>query len=280
MDKFDFDRFNRNVGIFDAATLTRLQDVHVVLAGVGGSGGQLALDLARFGMGQLTLVDFDVYERHNMNRQAGCFESTLGQTKIDVIGRMCRDINPRIKLQLVPSGVTRDNAAALLDPAPGFSAPLAVAESIDLSAIDAKLLLHKACRHRDIPVLTAPMIGLGAACFVFGAHSPTYDEAFLDAAGKFRVDQVIPRIGTYMDGAQWREAFAGRATVPTCAFGATAASTLMASAILKIFAGGMAKVETVPDFVYVDLYECEMIRGRIKLSKSLTSESATPAAHP
>lgn len=282
MDKFDFDRFNRNVGIFDAATLTRLQNAHVVLAGVGGSGGQLALDLVRFGVGQLTLADFDVYERHNMNRQAGCFESTLGSTKIDVVARMCRDINPAIRLHLVHKGVTPDNAASLLSPPEGFGVPIAVAESIDLSAIAAKLLLHRASLARNIPVLTAPMIGFGAACFVFGKNSPSYEATFLDEQKRFRPERVAPRLGSYMNVRQWFDAFAGRCTVQTCTFGATAASSLMSTAILKIFLTGVESVETVPEYVYVDLFDRVMMRGQLDLSPSARAarEIATSTAHP
>ena len=81
------DRFQRNLGVISQEAMEILSNTHILVAGVGGSGGQVAVDLARLGFGYLTLADFDVYERHNMNRQIGCFESTLDHSKIDVVSK-------------------------------------------------------------------------------------------------------------------------------------------------------------------------------------------------
>ncbi len=66
----------------------------VMVLGLGGVGGSCALALARGGVGSLVLVDGDVVQPSNLNRQAVAFRSTINQYKTDIAAAMIRDINP------------------------------------------------------------------------------------------------------------------------------------------------------------------------------------------
>src|SRR5687767_10494993 len=107
-------RFQRNHGVISPETMEKLARTHVLIAGVGGSGGQTAVDLTRLGIGHLTLADFDVYERHNINRQVGAFESTVGHSKVKVVAGLCRDANPAVKVRETHEGITEGNYRELV----------------------------------------------------------------------------------------------------------------------------------------------------------------------
>lgn len=74
--------------------LERLSRARVAVFGLGGVGGHAVEALARSGVGSLDLVDADVVEPTNLNRQILALRSTVGQRKVDVAARRVADINP------------------------------------------------------------------------------------------------------------------------------------------------------------------------------------------
>jgi molybdopterin/thiamine biosynthesis adenylyltransferase len=253
------DRFQRTQGVLSPQAIRDLSTVHLLIAGVGGAGGQAAVDATRLGFGYLTLADFDVYERHNMNRQVGCFESTLGERKIDVVARMCRDINPNVKLRLVPDGITEQNAATLLEPSE-FPPPAFVVEVIDLAGVPAKVWLHQACRDRRITIVTGLMLGFGGSFVAFGPDAPSYDQLFINPDGRINLTDIVPRTGYYFVKEYVDACVAGQGHAPTCAIGATTASSLMLSEILRGIQLGLEAMTTWPEYLYVDFFDHVYVR--------------------
>ena len=78
-----------------------VKKTRVGIAGLGGLGSQVALALARVGVGRLTLADFDVVEPSNLNRQQ-YFIDQLGQPKAHALGETLRRTNPYVELDLHP----------------------------------------------------------------------------------------------------------------------------------------------------------------------------------
>ena len=74
--------------------LAQLAESHVVIAGLGGVGGACAESLCRAGIGELTLIDFDLVAKTDLNRQIIALHSTLGKSKVKVLSKRLRDINP------------------------------------------------------------------------------------------------------------------------------------------------------------------------------------------
>jgi tRNA threonylcarbamoyladenosine dehydratase len=252
-------RFQRTQGILSPEQIRGLTDIHIVIAGVGGAGGQAALDLARLGVGCLTLADFDTYERHNMNRQAGCFESTLGQPKIDVVARMCQDINPELRIRKVPEGITELNCQQLLQ-AGDLPKPAFVIEVIDLAGVSAKVALHRACRERGITAMTGIMLGFGGSVIVFQPDAPGYERLFVRADGTLDLASAIPRIGSYVIREYLERCFAGRGHAPTCVTGATTASALMVAQIIRGLLYGRDAMTAWPNYVYLDFVDQIFVR--------------------
>ncbi|WP_366182596.1 tRNA threonylcarbamoyladenosine dehydratase [Flavobacterium ovatum] len=84
--------------LFKKEGLEKLQNAHVLVVGLGGVGSFAAEFLVRAGVGSLTIVDGDVVDITNINRQLPALHSTVGQPKIDVVGDRLMDINPELKL--------------------------------------------------------------------------------------------------------------------------------------------------------------------------------------
>ncbi|HLR29474.1 MAG TPA: ThiF family adenylyltransferase [Paenalcaligenes sp.] len=104
-----FDGLNR---LFGDQSVHKLQQAHVVVAGIGGVGSWCVETLARSGIGALTLVDMDIVSASNINRQLPALESTLGRSKIEVMAERIDEINRHCRVHLVDDFVTTENAAA------------------------------------------------------------------------------------------------------------------------------------------------------------------------
>ncbi len=79
--------------------IKQLARAHVAVFGVGGVGGFAIEALARSGIGELTIVDSDVVDLTNLNRQIIATTETLGQAKVDVMAQRIRSINPNCRVR-------------------------------------------------------------------------------------------------------------------------------------------------------------------------------------
>ena len=123
----------------------KLRNARVAVAGLGGLGSNIAIMLARSGVGHLLLVDFDRVDTTNLNRQAYRI-SHLGQYKTDAIRDILAEINPYLDVQTLRIQVTADNAAGI------FSGWPIVCEAFDRAENKAMLVsaLLEQCPGTDI----------------------------------------------------------------------------------------------------------------------------------
>ena len=90
----------------------KLRGAKVAVAGLGGLGSNIAVMLARSGIGELLLVDFDVVDVTNLNRQM-YFISQLGKPKAEALPEILRQINPYLTYKSVCVKVTPENVKEL-----------------------------------------------------------------------------------------------------------------------------------------------------------------------
>lgn len=76
----------------------KLASSHVLVVGLGGVGAYAAEQLARAGVGKLTIVDSDTVNATNKNRQLLALDSTIGRPKVEVMAERIRDINPNVEV--------------------------------------------------------------------------------------------------------------------------------------------------------------------------------------
>lgn len=93
----------------------KLKQAHVLVAGLGGVGSYVAEQLVRSGIGRLTIVDGDVVQSSNRNRQLPALVSTLGQRKATVMATRLLDINPELDLTVVDQFMMGKDFETLLE---------------------------------------------------------------------------------------------------------------------------------------------------------------------
>lgn len=89
-----------------------LSSAHVAVAGLGGLGSNVAYALARIGVGHLHLIDFDVVDITNLNRQQ-YFIRHIGMYKTDALKSLLLDINPYLDIRTDCVKVTEENLETL-----------------------------------------------------------------------------------------------------------------------------------------------------------------------
>ncbi len=90
-------RYQRSLGTVGWDGQLALLRATVGIVGLGGLGGWIVEGLARMGVGRLILIDGDRFAENNLNRQALCWESTLGLSKADVAADRVRQLNPAVE---------------------------------------------------------------------------------------------------------------------------------------------------------------------------------------
>src|SRR3712207_8677699 len=90
------------------AVQDKLKNSVVGIAGIGGLGSNVALSLARIGIGKLIIADFDVVEMSNLNRQQ-YFINQLGMKKVDALEEVINNCNPFVEIEKNHVFLTKDN---------------------------------------------------------------------------------------------------------------------------------------------------------------------------
>jgi len=103
-------RYLRNREAISLKEQLRLAKSRVAVIGAGGLGGQVILLLARMGIGTLVVVDYDVFDETNLNRQALSSMETIGKPKPEAAAATVSSINPGVKV--IPFQVKLDSSNA------------------------------------------------------------------------------------------------------------------------------------------------------------------------
>jgi len=95
--------------------IERLKKAHVLIVGLGGIGSFAGEFIARAGVGKMTIIDGDVFDPTNKNRQLTALDSTIGRNKAVVLAERIKDINPDIELNVVQEFVLPERVWQLLE---------------------------------------------------------------------------------------------------------------------------------------------------------------------
>lgn len=95
-------------------SVERLSNCNVLIVGLGGVGSFAAEFIARAGIGNLTIIDGDVVDKTNKNRQLPALTSTIGLKKADLMAARIRDINPDVVLNVIDSFQKPEHAQELV----------------------------------------------------------------------------------------------------------------------------------------------------------------------
>ena len=159
---------DRNIGILDEKEQQEIKESHVAIFGMGGLGGVISEILVRAGIGSLTIVDKDVFEPSNLNRQVFAFTDTVGQRKIDVAESFLHRINPGLILHK-ESVVDANNIMDLMK-------DVRVA-LLALDDIVPCIIISRVARNMNIPLVEGWAIPFGNVR-VFTPETPTLEEVY------------------------------------------------------------------------------------------------------
>lgn len=140
---------NRTELLIGEEKLDRLKKSHVLVAGLGGVGAYAAEQLCRAGVGEMTIIDGDVVELTNKNRQLPALDSTMGIAKAELMAARFRDINPDIKLHVINDFIRDERMIEILDMHPYDY----VVDAIDTLAPKIFLIYHSI--QKGLPVVSS-----------------------------------------------------------------------------------------------------------------------------
>ncbi|MDD2879268.1 MAG: tRNA threonylcarbamoyladenosine dehydratase [Rhodoferax sp.] len=107
-------RFGGVERLFGLDGAQRIRDAHVAVVGIGGVGSWVAESLARSGVGQLTLIDFDQVAESNINRQIHATEASLGLAKIHAMRERIHSFFPQCNVTCLEEFAEPDNWPSML----------------------------------------------------------------------------------------------------------------------------------------------------------------------
>jgi adenylyltransferase/sulfurtransferase len=110
----ELERYNRQIRLFGVEGQNKLKAAKVLVAGVGGLGTAAALYLAAAGVGKLVLVDKDVVELSNLNRQILYTTEDLGKPKAEVAAKRLNLLNPEISVEALTIEINEENAPEIV----------------------------------------------------------------------------------------------------------------------------------------------------------------------
>lgn len=144
----DLSWLSRTELLIGKAKLDKLQQSHVLVVGMGGVGSFAAEFICRAGVGQMTIVDGDVVDPSNRNRQLPALATTHGLSKADVMGERLLAINPELKLTIRHEFITPDTAAELLAHPYDY-----IVDAID--SLTPKIHLIRAAKTRKMKIISS-----------------------------------------------------------------------------------------------------------------------------
>ena len=161
------EQFHRTALVLGSEGVERLANARVMIVGLGAVGGYALEALARSGIGEFRIVDFDYVQESNINRQLLATHETIGRSKADLASARIRAINPRARVETRKTLVNQRNVGELFEDA-WSEKPDCVVDAID--TLGPKVALIAETLRRGVPIISS----MGAA---------------------LRVDSSAPRVG-------------------------------------------------------------------------------------
>lgn len=143
MSQHKFERLKKVVGVDN---LELLGTKSVLVLGCGGVGGYVVEALVRSGIGEVILVDYDMVEETNINRQIIALNSTIGKLKIDLLEERIKDINSNCNVIKIGKFINQDNYLELFNNKIDYFVDCC-------DTVIVKKLVMKECLEKDIPFI-------------------------------------------------------------------------------------------------------------------------------
>ena len=221
--------------------LARLNAAHVLVVGMGGVGSFAAEFISRAGVGEMTIVDGDVVDPSNRNRQLPALATTHGQSKADIMGERLLTINPELKLHVVKEFIMPERVNNLFAENLNF-----IVDAID--SITPKLTLIKAAYARGVRLVSSMGAGgrLDPTLLKVTDISKTFNCPFAQQIRKelkmagiykgvtavFSTERPLKESMMFTDGTNFKKSAYGTISYLPATFGAVVASVVIRELIV------------------------------------------------
>ncbi|MBQ3292284.1 MAG: HesA/MoeB/ThiF family protein [Mogibacterium sp.] len=170
------ERHIRNIPALSEEDMDKLAESHVLIAGCGGLGGNIIENLARVGVGKLTVVDGDTFTDSNLNRQILSTSDNLGCLKAEAAAARVNSIDPEIEVRPVCEFITKENAVTLMT---GVDL---VVDALD--SVEARLILEDAAEEAGLTIIHGAIRGWDLQAMVVPPGSRLLHELYYQAPPK------------------------------------------------------------------------------------------------
>lgn len=239
----DISWLSRTQLLIGEEALVNLTTKHVLVVGMGGVGSFAAEFIARSGIGEMTIIDGDVVDPTNRNRQLPALSTNHGEKKADIMAERLLAINPELKLHVVREFINPDMVADQLQRKPDF-----LIDAID--SLTPKLTFIKMAYESGIPLVSS--MGAGAKLDPTKLQvvdiSKTYNCPFAQQIRKnlrdygikkgltvvFSPEEPIKESLMLTDGKNYKKSAYGTISYLPATFGAVVASVAIRSLIGKL----------------------------------------------
>ena len=136
------ERYSRNIGVITQKEQAILSQKAVCIIGCGGLGGGVIENLVRVGVGKLTVVDSDVFDVTNLNRQVLSNEENIGKSKAPEAAEQMKLINSEADIAPIQAELTEENCRQII-----------TGHDLVIDAVDnikTRFVLEEACEKEDI----------------------------------------------------------------------------------------------------------------------------------
>ncbi|WP_028297887.1 tRNA threonylcarbamoyladenosine dehydratase [Olivibacter sitiensis] len=249
----DLSWLSRTEAIIGREKLEKLAKCHVMVLGLGGVGSFAAEFLCRNGVGEMTIVDGDMVDPSNRNRQLPALATTHGQSKVLWMAERLKAINPEIKLTVVQEFITPDKIGQLLDYGPHYAI-----DAID--SVTPKLFFMRQAFERKIPFVSSMGAGgkMDPTKLQVADISNTYNcKLARHIRKKLKKNKIYTGIKTvfstelpdknsliYTDGSNFKKSAYGTMSYMPATFGATVASVAIRDLIEQPLPTKLSWVQT------------------------------------
>ena len=171
-------RYERNIPALSLEESNLLRTKKVAVIGCGGLGGYIIEQLARLGIGTIRVVDGDVFEESNLNRQLLSDVTVLGQSKARTAKKRVQVVNPDIRVEALHLYMDEINASNVIA---GCDAVIGA-----LDNIYTRRILEKSCEELGIP-------------YIYGAIHGWVAQAGISMPGQRLIEKMYPEGATFKD---------------------------------------------------------------------------------
>jgi molybdopterin/thiamine biosynthesis adenylyltransferase len=186
-DEIYWEIVNRQKGILSKEEQLMLKNSQITIIGCGGIGGAAIEMLARMGVGKLRIVDKDIFDLSNINRQLMSNLKNVGRPKTEVAEYEIHSINPFLEVEAFNEELNNKNVSKIIS-----------GSDLVLDALDnllSRILVSRCAKKLDIPFIHGAIHGTMGQITVFSKSAPTYEELFkLPSSENKLTDKMVAKI--------------------------------------------------------------------------------------